>query len=89
MTFEESCAHVFALGPVYHLTVYVDVPPVHDPVSVIDCPLSMSGELGEIKGTDMAGLTVTVSATELTATGLKALSVTITKYEVVDVIGGE
>ena len=89
MTFEESCAHVFVLGPVYHLTVYVDVPPVHDPVRVIDWPLSISGELGEIKGTDIAWLTVTVSAIEFTATGLKALSVTITKYEVVDVIGGE
>ena len=86
---EESCAHVFALGPVYHLTVYVEVPPVHDPVSVIDCPMSIFGDVGESVGVDMAGLTVTMSAIEFIATVLKALSVTITKYEVVDDTGGE
>ena len=57
MTFEESCAHVFVLGPVYHLTVYVDVPPVHDPVRVILCPLSIAGETGVTVGVDSALLT--------------------------------
>ena len=65
MTFEESCAHVFALGPVYHLIVYVGVPPVHDPVSVMLCPLSILGELGDNVGVASELLTVTVPVREL------------------------
>ena len=79
MTFEESCAHVFVLGPVYHLTVYVDVPPVHDPVSAIDWPLSIDADEGAIVRTDSLLFTVTVSATEFEDTGEWAESFTTTK----------
>ena len=65
MTFEESCAHVFVLDPVYHLTVYVDVPPVHDPVRVMLCPSSMLGELGDNVGVLRELPTVTVLDREL------------------------
>ena len=88
-TFEESWAQVFPFGPAYHLTVYVDVPPLHDPVRVIDCPLSIEGDTGDMVGTERAGFTVTVSDTEFAGIGLKALSVTITKYEVVEDTEGE
>ena len=79
MTFEESCAHVFVLGPVYHLTVYVGVPPVHDPVSVIDCPLSIDADEGTIVRTDSLLFTVTASAMEFEYTGEYAESFTTTK----------
>ena len=44
--FALSCEQVLPLGPVYHLTVYGDVPPVHEDDSVIDCPESIVGFVG-------------------------------------------
>ena len=66
-TFEESWVQVFPPGPEYHLTVYVDVPPLHDPVRVIDCPLSIEGDAGVIVGVESTLLTVTVLVSELKA----------------------
>ena len=84
-TFAASCAHVLPLGPAYHLTVYVDVPPLHDPVRVIDCPLPIEGDTGESVGVMSALLTVTIFATEFTVTGVFAESVTPMQYPFVDV----
>ena len=84
-TFEESWVQVFPPGPEYHLTVYVDVPPLHDPVRVIDCPLSIEGDAGVTVGTVRAPFTVTVSVTEFTVTGVFAESVTPMQYPFVDV----
>ena len=48
------------LGPVYHLTVYGDVPPDHDPVRVMLWLRSIEGFVGVRNGIDRVGLTVKV-----------------------------
>ena len=83
MTFEESCAHVFVLGPVYHLTVYVDVPPVHDPVRVILCPLSIAGETGPSTNTcaqDSSNVIATYSGLSSTSNSISVSPTTTNGY---------
>ncbi len=66
--------------PVYHWYEYGLVPPDPRAVSVIDCPLSMVGELGEMGIEEsVEPLTVTRSTVEVAlAVGLPAeLSVTL------------
>ena len=58
-TFALSSEQVLPLGPVYHLTVYGEVPPDHVELKVTDCPESIVGLDGEIVGVERAGDTVT------------------------------
>jgi hypothetical protein len=65
--------------------VYGGVPPDGTAVRVIDWPLSIVGEEGEIAAV-RAGLTVTTTLAQELAVGVPVLlSVTLTEKEVVDV----
>ena len=82
-TLLESPAQVLVDAPEYHIALKGCAPPVHEADSVKDCPESSVAGRFVMLGVPKLLLTVTIPATELTVTGLKAESVTVTQNEFV------